>query len=76
MQNQIAVLKLQTSPEICSIINELLRELQDRKHYILDYENCDCHLDHIEYHKAEDIHGNKSGDGSDNFYCFFQEDKS
>lgn len=30
-------------------------------------------LDHVEYHKAEDINGEKFGDGTDNLYCFFEE---
>ena len=38
----------------------------------LDYENCDMSLDHVEYHKAEDIDGEKFGDVSDNLYCFFK----
>lgn len=50
----------------------MLRELQSRGDYILDYENCDMSLDHVEYHKAEDIDGEKSGDVSDNLYCFFK----
>ena len=39
---------------------------------ILDYENCDMSLDHVEYHKAEDIDGEKFGDASDNLYAFFK----
>lgn len=70
--NLIAAIKLQASPEICDVINELLQELRIREHPVLDYENPDCGLDHIEYHKAEDINGEKSGDGSDNLYCFFR----
>ena len=54
------------------LINELLRELQSRGDYVLDYENCDMSLDHVEYHKAEDIDGEKFGDVSDNLYCFFK----
>mgnify|MGYP006870776149 FL=1 len=50
----------------------MLRELQSRGDYILDYENCDMSLDHVEYHKAEDIGGEKFGDASDNLYCFFK----
>lgn len=72
MNKQAAILKLLPSLEIVSCINELLRELQSRGDYILDYENCDMSLDHIEYHKAEDIDGEKFGDASDNLYCFFK----
>lgn len=72
MNKQAAILKLLPSLEIVSCINELLRELQSRGDYILDYENCDMSLDHIEYHKAEDTDGEQFGDGSDNLYCFFK----
>lgn len=73
MNSQVAILKMLPSLDIVSAINELLRELQDRKEHILDYENCDMSLDRVEYHKAEDINGESFGDGSDNFYCFFEE---
>ena len=69
MSKQIAIMKLLPSLEIAGCINELLRELQSRGDYILDYENCDMSLD---YHKAEDIDGEKFGDASDNLYCFFK----
>nr|DAZ65239.1 MAG TPA: hypothetical protein [Caudoviricetes sp.] len=72
MNKQAAILKLLPSLEIVSCINELLRELQSRGDYILDYENCNMSLDHIEYHKAEDTDGEQFGDGSDNLYCFFK----
>lgn len=72
MNKQAAILKLLPSLEIVICINELLRELQSRGDYILDYENCDMSLDHIEYHKAEDTDGEQLGDGSDNLYCFFK----
>lgn len=72
MSKQIAIMKLLPSLEIAGCINELLRELQSRGGHILDYENCDMLLDHIEYHKAEDIDGEKFGDASDNLYCFFK----
>lgn len=62
MSKQIAIMKLLPSLEIAGCINELLRELQSRGDYILDYENCDMSLDHVEYHKAEDIDGEKFGD--------------
>lgn len=72
MNNQTAIIKLLPSLEIAVCINELLRELQSRGDHILDYENCDMSLDHVEYHKAEDIDGEKFGDGSDNLYCFLR----
>ncbi len=72
MSKQIAIMKLLPSLEIAGCINELLRELRSRGDYILDYENCDMSLDHIEYHKAEDTDGEQFGDGSDNLYCFFK----
>lgn len=72
MSKQIAIMKLLPSLEIAGCINELLRELQSRGDYILDYENRDMSLDHVEYHKAEDIDGEKFGDASDNLYCFFK----
>lgn len=73
MNNQTAIIKLLPSLEIAGYINELLRELQSRGDHILDYENRDMSLDHVEYHKAEDINGEKFGDGTDNLYCFFEE---
>lgn len=72
MSKQIAIMKLLPSLEIAGCINELLRELQSRGDYILDYENCEMSLDRVEYHKALDINGEKSGDASDNLYCFFK----
>ena len=73
MSKQVAIMKLLPSLEIAGCINELLRELQSRGDCILDYENCEMSLDHIESHKAEDIDGEKLGDGTDNLYCFFEE---
>ncbi len=71
--DQIAKMKLLPSLEIAEVINSLLRELQSRRDCIRDYENCEMFLDHVEYHKAEDIDQESFGDGSDNLYCFFQE---
>lgn len=45
MSKQIAIMKLLPSLEIAGCINELLRELQSRGDYVLDYENCDMSLD-------------------------------
>ena len=39
--DQIAKMKLLPSLEIAEVINSLLRELQSRRDYILDYENCE-----------------------------------
>lgn len=60
MSKQIAIMKLLPSLEIAGCINELLRELQSRGDYILDYENCDMSLDHVECHET------------DTLYCFFK----
>ena len=73
MSKQIAIMKLLPSLEIAGCINELLRELQSRGDYVLDYENCDMSLDHVEYHKAAEIDGEKFADASENLYCFFKE---
>lgn len=63
MSKQIAIMKLLPSLEIAGCINELLRELQSRGDYILDYENCDMSLDHIECHET------------DTLYCFFLKER-
>lgn len=72
MSSQVAILKLLPSLDIVSAINELLRELQSRNCPILDYDDCGYYLDRVEYHKAEDVDGEKFGDGTDNLYCFFE----
>ena len=72
MSKQIAIMKLLPSLEIAGWINELRRERQSRGDYILEYENGDMYLDHVEYHEAEDIDGEKFGDATDNLYCFFE----
>lgn len=63
MSKQIAIMKLLPSLEIAGCINELLRELQARGDYILDYENCDMSLDHIECHETNTL------------YCFFKREE-
>lgn len=63
MSKQIAIMKLLPSLEIAGCINELLRELQSRGDYILDYENCDMSLDHVEYHETDIL------------YCFFKREE-
>ncbi len=59
-------------------MNELLEELNRRKAYILDWENPDMYLNHLEYHCAGGTFPGGSinparGDASDNLYCFFEE---
>lgn len=43
---------------------------------ILDWENPDARLTHVEYHRADGIRGGRvvegAGDKSDNLYCFFE----
>lgn len=77
MLNQ-AELKLLPTMELITTVNELLAELNRRKAYILDWENPDMYLNHLEYHCAGGIFpgGEQNpvrGDGSDNVYCFFSE---
>ena len=55
MSKQIAIMKLLPSLEIAECINELLREFQSRGDHILDYENCDMSLDHIECHETDTV---------------------
>ena len=77
MLNQME-LKLLPTMELTTIVNELLEELNKRKAYILDWENPDMYLNHLEYHCTGGLFPNGKqnparGDGSDNFYCFFSE---
>ena len=77
MLNQME-LKLLPTMELITTVNELLSELNKRKQYIIDWENPDMYLNHLEYHSASGIlpGGGISparGDGSDNVYCFFSE---
>ena len=58
-------------------VNVLLGELNRRKAYILDWENPDMYLNHLEYHCAGGVFSNGKknparGDCSDNVYCFFE----
>ena len=76
MLNQME-LKLLPTMELITTANELLTELNRRKEYILDWENPDMYLNHLEYHSASGLlsNGKKNpvrGDGSDNVYCFFK----
>lgn len=77
MLNQME-LKLLPTMELTTTVNELLGELNKRKAYILDWENPDMYLNHLEYHCAGGmfLDGGQNparGDGSDNVYCFFSE---
>ena len=77
MLNQME-LKLLPTMELITTVNELLGELNRRKAYIIDWENPDMYLNHLEYHCAGGafLNGEKNpvrGDGSDNVYCFFEE---
>lgn len=77
MLNQME-LKLLPTMELITTVNELLEELNRRKAYILDWENPDMYLNHLEYHCVGGIFSNGEqnsarGDGSDNVYCFFSE---
>lgn len=77
MLNQME-LKLLPTMELTTAVNELLEELNRRKAYILDWENPDMFLNHLEYHCAGGtfLDGGQNparGDGSDNVYCFFSE---
>ena len=77
MLNQME-LKLLPTMELITTVNELLEELNRRKAYILDWENPDMYLNHLEYHCAGGtfLDGGQNpvrGDGSDNVYCFFNE---
>lgn len=76
MLNQME-LKLLPTMELITTANELLGELNRRKAYILDWENPDMYLNHLEYHCAGGTFSNGEknlvrGDGSDNVYCFFE----
>ena len=70
-------LKLLPTMELITTANELLGELNRREAYILDWENPDMYLNHLEYHCAGGAFSNGEknpvrGDGSDNLYCFFK----
>lgn len=77
MLNQME-LKLLPTMELITTVNELLSELNKRNQYIIDWENPDMYLNHLEYHSASGILPGGGiaparGDGSDNVYCFFSE---
>ena len=59
-------------------VNVLLDELNKRDTPIVDWENPDMFIDHLEYHAADSIQNGKTvpgmGDKSDAIYCFFSDD--
>lgn len=58
-------------------VNILLEELNKRDAPIVDRENPDMFIDHLEYHAADSIQNGKTvpgmGDKSDAIYCFFKQ---
>lgn len=72
---KLSELKLLPTMKLIATVNTLLEELNKRKHYILDWENPDMYLNHLEYHTAASVHEEAIGDGSDNVYCFFEKVK-
>ena len=58
-------------------VNILLEELNKRDAPIVDWENPDMFIDHLEYHAADSIQNGKTvlgmGDRSDAIYCFFKQ---
>ena len=58
-------------------VNILLEELNKRDAPIVDWENPDMFIDHLEYHAADSIQDGKMvpgmGDKSDAIYCFFKQ---
>lgn len=69
-------LKLLPKWEMVLAVNTLLHELNSRECYLIDWENPDMYLDHIEYHVADSIHEGKAvkgvGDRTDNIYTFYK----
>ena len=57
-------------------LNAILEILEARGVEILDWENPDARLTHVEYHGADGIRRGRvvegTGDKSDNLYCFFE----
>ena len=58
-------------------VNVLLDELNKRDTPIVDWENLDMFIYHLEYHAADSIQNGKTvpgmGDKSDAIYCFFKQ---
>ena len=69
-------LKLLPKWDMVLAVNTLLQELNSRECYLIDWENPDMYLDHIEYHSADSIWNGKSvkgfGDRTDNIYTFYK----
>lgn len=69
-------LKLLPKWDMVLAINTLLQELNSRECYLIDWENPDMYLDHIEYHSADSIWNGKAvkgfGDRTDNIYTFYK----
>ena len=66
-----------TQIDAVKVINSLLESLKNSGCNILDWENPDMALDHIEYHAADaQIRGGLikpgAGDKTDNLYCYFK----
>lgn len=70
-------LKLLPKWDMVLAVNTLLHELNARECYLIDWENPDMYLDHIEYHEADSIKNGRAvsgvGDKSDAIYCFFKQ---
>lgn len=69
-------LKLLPKWDMVLAVNTLLQELNSRECYLIDWENPDMYLDHIEYHSADSIWNGKAvkgfGDRTDNIYTFYK----
>lgn len=69
-------LKLLPKWDMVLAVNTLLHELNARECYLIDWENPDMYLDHIEYHEADSIKNGRAvsgvGDKSDNIYTFYK----
>ena len=70
-------LKLLPKWDMVLAVNVLLEELNKRDTPIVDRENPDMFIDHLEYHAADSIQNGKTvpgmGDKSDAIYCFFKQ---
>lgn len=70
-------LRLLPNWDMVFAVNTLLRELNSRECYLIDWENPDMFIDHLEYHAADSIQNGKTvpgmGDKSDAIYCFFKQ---
>lgn len=70
-------LRLLPKLDMVLAVNILLEELNKRNAPIVDWENPDMYMDHLEYHAADSIQNGKTvqgmGDKSDAIYCFFKQ---